>query len=555
MKAAKVLVDCLINEGCKYVFGIPGTHNLAIYDELYKSKEIKSILVTHEQCAGFMADIYGRVSHSPGVAIVTTGPGALNSVNSLAQAFVESSPVILLATQCNSRLQGKGCYHELSHSNAQLNIFKEVTKWASRIDSVETLPDVISEAFFKCKSDRPRPVYLEIPENLLAEEISEKPLSPIKEPLKPKASEKELLTFIKLVKEASFPVILAGGGILCADAKKELVEFSEAFNIPIMTTAMGKSSCPSNFKLNLGLGCGLFSTPAAQEYIKKSDLIIAIGTRFNEFGTGFFTLKFSGKLIHIDVDKKEINKNYPAFFYIVADAKIFLKQIISFVNKAALKINRDLYIDKITSKSSSFPSNLIKQENIGFVDVGLLLSKIIESVYDEPAIFIGDAGNSSPWLLGSTMGSDHLVITPSGYNSMGVSVPGGIAAKLASPKSHVFSISGDGSFLMTGLETLTAVRNKIKFTIIVLHDERYNTLAFFQKLKYDGRYADTKLQTFGFADFMNRIGGRGIKLSSNETIKTSIKDALSFNGPSLIEAKVHPDSLPYLFEPLKLLYK
>src|SRR3989344_5001063 len=331
MKGSEIIAKELIRNGVSHIFGIPGTHNLSFYDALTKT-EIKSIKTTQEQSAVFMADVYGRVSHNPGLVVVTSGPGALNTVNGVAQAYVESSPVVVLSSQINKKLWGKGCYHELKNPNVQLNIFREITKWSTRILNSNEIVGEIRKAFYKSYEGRPRPIFIEIPEDVFEEECDYIEID-IARPKKLKAKQNESDKVIELVKKSNKPLIFAGGGILISGAKGELKEFSTISKIPIVTTVMGKSAIEGSFHLNLGLGSGIIGSNRAKEYLKDADLIIAIGTRFDEIATGFFSLKLNGKLVHIDIDPTEFNKNYMEEISVVADAKMFLTQMINEIKK------------------------------------------------------------------------------------------------------------------------------------------------------------------------------------------------------------------------------
>jgi acetolactate synthase-1/2/3 large subunit len=542
MKGAELFVKCLEAEGVKHVFGIPGTHVLAVYDELHKTG-IKSIQVTHEQGAGFAADVYARTTKKPSVVLVTSGPGALNTVNSVAQAFVESAPLIIFATNVNKHLWGKGCYHELEHPDSQLKIFKEITKYTVRVNSANEIPKIVSDAFKKAVEGRPRPVFVEIPENVFEEETTEKAIVQVSIST-PTIENEKIENFFNILEKSKNPLIIAGGGIIISSAEEELKEFSEALNIPVSTTIMGRSAIPTNHKLCVGYCGPAVALMSTIKLVMEADTIIAIGTRFDELATGFFSLKLNGKLIHIDIDETEFGKNYPCEMKIKGDAKDFLKKAIAQIKAG-----------KFQKKFSYTPTPIQPQKStideIGLVNPENLIEEIINQLADKKTILVGDAGNSSPWLLGCKSLENHRIITPSGYNSMGFSTPGALGAKLASPESEVIAISGDGSFLMTGMELLTAIKNKIDLTCVILHDGRYNILTLFQDIRFEGRYHDTLIKTFDFSEFGKIIGAETIKISSNSEIKKSVTKALSLKGVKIIEALVNPTIVPPLLSRLK----
>jgi len=540
---SKTLVKSLETQNVKYIFGIPGTHVLSVYDELSRSS-IKTILVTQEQSAGFMADVYGRVSHTPGVILVTSGPGLLNTVNATAQAFVESSPVVIIGSQCNQKLWGKGLYHELKSPNVQLNIFKEITKISKRVHKAEEISHSVSEIFFEVTNERARPVFLEIPEDVF-EQSAKNSICTIKKEYKKKPSKEELNQFMKLLELSSNPILIAGGGVVSSESQLELLEFSKLLNIPITNTFMGKSACPTDFENYAGLCSGILAIEETRDLLKESDLVIALGTRFNEIGTGFFTLKLSRNLVHVDIDPTEFNKNYSASLTILSDIKEFLKEVTNLIkkDKHTFKLKQKFLITK--------PTFGIQMKTDDLVNPALFFKYLFDILRDKKTVFIGDSGNSSLWLIDSESTLNHLIITPSGYNSMGFSVPGAIGAKLAAPERIVIAVCGDGSFLMTGLEFLTAIKYGIKIIVIVLHDNLYNILTFFQNLKYGGRLSDTIIKTFDFAKFANDLGALGISINSNAEINSAITKALAHSGPCLLDVKIDSAILPRLLSVLK----
>lgn len=533
---AEALVKSLEVNGVKYVFGIPGTHILAVYDRIAASS-VKSILVTHEPSAGFMADVYGRVSKKPGVILLTSGPGALNVVNAIAQAYVESSPVVTIASQVNQKLWGKGAYHELKSPDVQFEIFKQITKLSSRASTAKEIPRLIDEAISEAVDGRNRPVYLEIPENLF-EEPSSDIQSKKNITIKRRPAISELKEFINKINLAKRPIIIAGGGIVSSQAQKELEIFSERLNIPIATTFMGKSACRSDYIGNIGLCSGILADETTNNAINNSDLIIGIGTRFDELATGFFSLKMPNEFIHIDIDSSEFNRVYPATLTINSDAKQFLIMAIDSIKSISKKIKLTVTTEKVAYANRTSNSNIVNPNN--------LMYQLFDQLHDKKTIFVGDSGNSALWLIESNSNKNHTIITPSGYNSMGFALPGAIGAKLADPEKTVIAICGDGSFLMTGLEFITAVKYGVKIIAIVLHDNRYNILTFFQDIKFGGRHTDTNISTFDIARFANEVGGEGISINDDSEIAPMLSKALKSKKPCIIDVRINPIILPKL---------
>lgn len=550
MKGSEILVKSLKIQGVKHIFGIPGNHVLSFYDAL-KNSDIKTILATHEPSVGFMADTYGRVIREPGVAVVTAGPGALNLVNSVAQAYVESSPMVVIAAQCHMGKLGKGCYHELEHPDVQYNIFKDITKWRTKILKPEEIPEKISEAFYQARAGRQRPVYIEIPENVFEEEC-EYFLSERKFVKRKKAEETKVNDAVKLLLNAKFPIIFAGGGVIDSGALDELKELSELLEIPIATTPMGKSSIPENYPLSLGCGSGGAGNLAAREIMPKADVMLAIGCRFDEVGTGFFTVKIPETLIHIDIDDKEINRNYKVSLGIVGDAKTVLTQILDKLKEEKIKINHDIReeIQKLKTQELKELKEEFSSKKIHPLKILYELNRLL----DKNSIIVADTGNSLLWVHEFYLKSQ-LVLSPAGYNSMGFAVPSVVSAKLAAPDKTVIGICGDGSFLMTGMELITAVRYKLNIKLFVLHEDRYNILTVFQDISFGGRYSDTLLKTFNFAEFANNAGALGIEISKVDEIKSKIKEGLNHKGPVLFDVYIDANFNPSFLNRLKISLK
>jgi len=544
MKVSEAVIKMLEHKNVKYVFGIPGAHILSLYDELSRSN-IKSIQVTQEQSAGFMADGYARIAHEPGIILTTAGPGVLNVINSIAQAYVESSGVFLIGANCKQNLWGRGCYHELKTPDVQINILKEITKYSGRVIEGVEVWSTMSRAFDLCYSGRPRPVYVEFPEDVFEADAGELLLFESNKGL-PEISPIEVESVLELLSKSKKPLIIAGGGVVIAQAQEELINFAQKLSIPVTTTIMGKSSCPSSFSYNFGFCGPFFSNSATISKVLDADLIIALGTRFDELATGFFSLKLNGKLIHIDIDSSELNKNYKCDLSVVSDVKIFLSKINQEIDKRGV-----FNYKKECSPNEGNLNYKSPLTNTRFVSPEVFLDKVQKRLLGKKSIFVGDAGNSSSWLVGMEVDKDQIIVTPSGYNSMGFSVPAAIGAKLASPESKVLCICGDGSFLMTGLEVLTAIANNISIICVVLHDKRYNMLTLFQDKKYSGRYSGTLINTFNFSDFINANGGLGILINDNSEIDAALDRALSYKGVTLIEVMVDSGLVPPVLSKLK----
>jgi acetolactate synthase I/II/III large subunit len=552
MNGAEILVRCLQDQGVKHVFGIPGNHTLPVYAAL-EGSNITHVLGTHEPGLGYMADGYGRVTATPGVLLLTAGPGALNAVNAVAQAYVESSPVVVIAATCDMRKWGKGLYHELEHPEVQTNIYREVTKLAVRICKASEIPAVMERAFTEATSGRPRPVYVEIPENVFREQ-GEYASRPHAKAIRTNAPHAGVKAAVDILLSAKNPVVYAGGGVRSSGAAGEVIALCETLKIPVATSMMAKGAIPESFEYSLGCGAGMLGTDASRELLKGVDAMLAIGTRFNEIGTGFFTLPVPKNLIHVDIDAKEIGRNYKAAVALVGDAKAVTAQILEETRKRGPRKETGTAETIRLLKEAEYKKLLDEVEKTGDGINPLRAVHMLGERAERDAMVFADAGNSSVWVLGHPQLRFETIITPAGYNSMGFALPAAIAAKIAHPHRESIAVLGDGSFLMTGTEFLTAVRCQAPVKAVVLHDGGYNTLKFFQDVFCGGRHYETDITTFDFAKFAQDAGGVGIEVKTNAALSPGMDRLMEADKPAVLDVHVDPSATPWISRRMRALF-
>jgi len=527
MTGGQAVVKTLEKEGTNIVFGLPGVHILGIYDALYDSK-IRHVLVRHEQSAAFMADAYSRATGKVGVCLTTMGPGATNAVTALATAYCDSSPVLLITGQIPSKLvgKGKGALHEVD----QLSIIRPLTKWNKCVKKVEDIPPVIHQAFKSMKLERPRPVQIEIPIDIL-EAAGEVDFAWQEDVLqKPSGSPEAIEDAVLLLANSRAPVILAGGGVLRSGATQELIKTGETLSAPIITTIMGKGALPDDHPLSLG--CLARGGPI-EEVLAEADVVLALGTRFSATSTKNWTIKFPEKLIHVDIDETEIGKNYTTKIGIVGDAKLVLQRAISQL-KNRVQVARTGWLDRAMNVKRRMRSELESSER---TEIRTVLE--IRKVLDRDAIVAADVTIPAYWMVRIfEVYQPGTFLYPAGYVAMGFGLPAAIASKLAYPERQVVALCGDGGFMMTCQELATAVENNVNIPIIVYDNQGYGVLKYVQKLKFSSRHIGIDLKNPDFLRFAETFGAKGLEVDALNQLKPCLEEALKSDKPTVIDMRL-----------------
>jgi len=529
MTGGEAVVRQLIAEGVEVVFGLPGVHAMQIYDALYHHREIRHIGVRHEQAAAYMSDGYARTTGLAGVCLTTTGPGAANTTAAMAEAYASSSPVLNITTQIESNLvdRGKGALHE---GKDQLALFKAVTGWNRRVEKAADIADCIHLAMKKMCCERPRPIQVEIPADLLGE-ATDAPLCGKKDKERACGDAVLIKEAAKRLLDSRLPVIWAGGGVITSGATPELLRLAETLEAPVMTTYMGKGAIPEDHPLSLGnWGMGSDVREMLQDLLQKSDVILAVGTRFSALSTGEWSLRLPGQLIQVDIDETEVGKNYPAEIGIIGDAKRILGQILQYPN-----------LGKEESRPSPAPD--IKALK-GLVYEIMAATRIREMeiidtlrmMLDRDAILVNDM------TLISYAASRHFPVYeprtflyPSGFGTLGFAFPAALGAKVARPRRQVVAVCGDGGFMFGCQELATAVQFGLNLPVIIFNDGGYGTLKAFQDLAFSGRRVAVDLINPDFVKFAESFGAGGVRVESLKELKPALEKALAADRPTLID--------------------
>lgn len=534
------LVKSLESNNITTIFGIPGSHNLSIYDAISRSRKLNHILSRHEQGAVFMADGYSRASGLPGVCLTTTGPAALNTLVGIGTSYADSIPVLLIASQNSTELLGKekGLIHELTN---QLDCFKPVTVSAERINKFQLIPEIINTTFTKMLKDRKRPAVIEIPSDTLAfiGEIS------IPEPFNQKIrviNQKDLEKTIQLINSSKKPVILAGGGVISSNASDVLVKLAETLSAPVFTTVLGKGSISDHHKLSAG---SVLLHPQGKKILYDSDLLLAIGTRFTEEETEAWTLKLPNKFIHIDIDEREIGKSYSPTGSIIGDANDVLNSILSKIK------TRDT--TKFSDRSNEIKNmrESIRKNCIDISPNGIRLIDSIRNGLTDDTILVSDLTLASYWcrrFLDMYLPRTNLY--PWGFGTLGYALPAAIGAKAAKPETPVVAIMGDGGFMFNSQELITAVQYDLPIICVIFNDNAYGVLKYQQKSLFNKTIA-VDLKNPDFIKMGESFGIHSEKAETFEKLETSLSKAIDMNTTCLIEVTehvpwpvMHPTPLP-----------
>ncbi|HZK11144.1 MAG TPA: biosynthetic-type acetolactate synthase large subunit [Atribacterota bacterium] len=532
LTGAQIVVECLKREDVKVIFGIPGGVIMPLYDALYSEHSIKHILTRHEQGAAHAADGYARATGKVGVCIATSGPGATNLVTGLANAHLDSTPLVAFTGQVPTNLIGTDAFQEVDISGITLPI----TKNNYVVRDVRDLASIIQEAFHIARTGRPGPVLVDLPKDIqLAQTEFKYPKSVSLNGYKPTFNGhiQQIKAAAQEIDKAKRPIIYAGGGVISSNASSELRDLVLKTNIPITTTLMGLGSFPETHPLSLGM-LGMHGTPCANYAISDADLIIALGVRFDDRITGKLD-EFGSKarIIHIDIDPAEVGKNVLVDIPIIGDVKKTLERLNEFI----LKKKETEWLKKIKDWKSKYPLKYCK--NNGELKPQYIMETINEIAKDN-TIIVTSVGQHQMWAAQYYQYTEpRSFISSGGLGTMGYGFPAALGAKMGCPEKTVICISGDGSFQMNQQEIATAVNNNLAVTVIIMNNGYLGMVRQWQELFYDKRYAETTLN--GNPDFVKLVeayGGTGIRVNKKQELYPALEKAISLNKFVLIDCLI-----------------
>jgi acetolactate synthase-1/2/3 large subunit len=544
LKGTQILLQMLKEEKVDTIFGYPGGSVIDIYDELYRSN-IKHILVRHEQGAVHAADGYARASGKVGVALVTSGPGATNTVTGIATAHSDSIPIVVFTGQVPTTLIGNDAFQESDITG----ITRPCTKHNFLVRNIEDLAPTIKEAFHIARTGRPGPVLVDLPKNVMASTTDYDPSTIVIKTDQPlhKASSKKYLQAMELLREARNPVVLIGGGVLLGKATEELRTFIEKTRIPVTSTLMGLSGFPGTHPLWLGM-LGMHGTYYANMAISHCDLLLTLGARFSDRVTGKIeTFADKAKIIHIDVDPSSINKNVVVDLPIVSDIKTALQQINHMLAEQRFHFNeaeRQAWIDQIDAWKKEVP--LTYCQNGQIIKPQFVVEKLFELTRGK-AIITTEVGQNQMWAAQFyRYDNPHTFISSGGLGTMGYGFPAAIGVQCAFPDALVVDIAGDGSIQMNIQEMATAVQYNLPVKIVLLNNNYLGMVRQWQELFYEKRYSHTEMMvTPDFVKVAEAYGFVGMRATRPEEVEPMLKKGLFTRQPVLMEFQVAREECVY----------
>ena len=525
LTGAQIMVRCLEEEGVTTAFGYPGGAILPFYDALQESSQIEHILTVHEQGAAHAAEGYARACGKVGVCIATSGPGATNLITGLASAFLDSIPLVAITGQVPLSLIGRDAFQEVDITGISMPI----TKHNILVKDPAQLADSIRLAFDIARADRPGPVLIDIPRDLQAMKIDFKEKvkkcdCQIKTPC-PEKIEKA----VNALKNAKRPVLLVGGGAVATGVQKEIIELAEKINMPVTSTLMGIGAFPSSHPLFLGMS-GLHGLEKSNNAIHGADVLLAVGSRFNDRVTGDRKVYADMKtVIHIDVDPAEIDKNVFAGIGLAGDMKESLKAITEKINGRTPQLWWDTIED--------WPDI---EDSIRGSDAPLFVKAINDAVEGKEVVFVTDVGQHQMWAAQHlNIEKPRQWITSGGLGAMGFGTPAALGAQFARPDARVICISGDGGFKMTGNELYTIRRNNLPVINIIFNNEGLGMIRQLQQVMFDNRFtACTQPSVLNFKMYANAFGIEADQVDTVEGLRIALNNALDQNEPRLIEVTI-----------------
>ena len=532
LTGSEIIIECLKEQGVDTVFGYPGGTILNVYDALYKhSDEIHHVLTSHEQGASHAADGYARATGRVGVCMATSGPGATNLVTGIATAHMDSIPMVAITANVATGLLGRDSFQEVDIAG----VVMPITKYSMIIKDIHDLAPAIRRAFTIAQSGRPGPVLVDVTKDVTAAvtEYTYQEPTPIA-PYTAEMLESDLDQAAKLISEAEKPFIFVGGGAITSGAAEELRKFAHTINSPVTDSLMGKGAFSGEDELYTGM-LGMHGTKTSNLGVTKCDLLITVGARFSDRVTGN-TAKFAqnAKIIQIDVDAAEINKNIKVDCSIIGDVKEVLKEL----NKKIHPKNHDAWVKEVEDMKAKYP--------LKYNQEGLTGPYVIEELYrvtKGDAIVVTDVGQHQMWAAQYYKYKEpRTLITSGGLGTMGYGLGAAIGAKFGRPDKVVVNIAGDGCFRMNMNEVATAARNNLPLIEIVINNHVLGMVRQWQTLFYDHRYSSTILDDkVDFVKFAESMGAVGIRVTKKEEVGPAIEKAIALNTTVVLDCQIDCD--------------
>ena len=537
---AEAIIHCLLAEGVDLIYGYPGGAIMPVYDELYKFQDkLTHILTRHEQGATHAAQGYARVSGRVGVAMATSGPGATNLVTGLADAQIDSTPIVCITGQVPRHLLGSDAFQETDI----VGISTPVTKWNYQITKASEIPEILAKAFYIAKSGRPGPVLVDITKNAQFDELDfeykkctgVRSYNPV-----PQVDQSALEAAAELINTAKKPYIVWGQGIILGKAEEELKAFIEKTGIPAAWTIMGESAIPTSHPLNVGM-VGMHGNYGPNVLTNECDLLLAVGMRFDDRVTGSLdTYAKQAKVIHFEIDPAEINKNVKADVAVLGDAKASLAELLPLVNKNS----HDQWHEEF-KKKAAIEFETVIEKDIHPTKEGLTMGEVIEAINKaskNEAVIVTDVGQHQMIACRyAKFEKSKSNITSGGLGTMGFALPAAIGAKQGAPEREVVAIIGDGGYQMTIQELGVIFQHQIPVKIVVLNNDHLGMVRQWQELFFERRYASTVMVNPDFVKIAEGYHIEAKRVSERSELQSTINEMIASDKPYFLEVKVEKE--------------
>ncbi len=524
MKAAELFVKCLENEGVEYIFGIPGEENLDVMDALLDSS-IEFVTCRHEQGAAFMADVYGRLTGRAGVCLATLGPGATNLITGVADANMDHAPVVAIAGQAStSRL------HKESHQVLDLEeMFRSITKYSARLLTPNIITEVVRKAFKVAQTEKAGACFIEFPENIAEMEIEDTPLA-TKQPTMPEPPTAKVERAAEIIAAARHPIILAGNGVVRGKAWQQLADFASKWSIPVANTFMAKGVIPFKHPMALG-SAGLQANDYVSCGFSRADVIICVGFDLVEYHPYLWHPTRDRTIIHIDQAPAEVDAYYPVSVGIIGDIKHSLLRLAELATPRpghTMRPLREALIEEMNQHSRDTSVPMKPQKIIWDLRTAMNLEDIA----------VCDVGAHKMWMARMFRCEyPNTCLISNGFASMGIAVPGAIAAKLVNPEVNVVAVTGDAGFMMNSQEIETAMRLGLSLVILIWNDAGYGLIEWKQMNQF-GRKSHVDFTNPDFVKYAESFGARGYRIEKGEDLLPTLKKALADKTVSIIDCPV-----------------
>ena len=536
LTGAEIIVETLIEQGCKTVFGYPGGFVLNIYDELYKrSDRIRHVITAHEQGAAHAADGYARVSGDVGVVIATSGPGVTNLITGIATAHLDSVPLVAITGNVPLSMLGRDSFQEVDTTG----ITMPITKHNYIVKSAKDLAKTIREAIRIAKSGRPGPVLIDVPKDVQLQTCEYLPREKEQPDAYPRADAAVIEDIVQLIRESKRPYIYSGGGVIMADAAAEVMRLAEMIDAPIGFSMMGLSAVPGDFRYNLGM-TGMHGRYASTKANAEADLVLAVGVRFSDRATGKKS-KYSqhAKIVHIDIDPAEINKNINAYLGVSADIKSTLSAVIEKLTPE----RRPEWMAEVEKYRKEEASCAPRDDSL---NPKVLISHV-QKYTDVNTIIATDVGQHQMWTAQNYCHKrPRRFLTSGGLGTMGYGMGAAIGGSVAAGGERTVLFTGDGSFGMNLTELATAVSNQLPIVVIVMNNGVLGMVRQWQTLFYDKRYSQTTLgRKTDFVKLAEAFGAHGFRISELSHLDEVLEKAFSLNSPVVIDCLIDQDEFVF----------